>query len=339
MSLEAEQVKRNAQSADENVRKFYLENREYCEQCYSYYGQYSSKKEKYVNPVFYDKEEQFKKNLKGIIVLVITANPIEEGILLHGLSDVTNQKNEFYFIDNYAYQVSFCNDYTIVHVHAHRTGEEFTRRAINAATNLFMPDFIVLLGICYGLDYMKHKLGNVFISDSLKTYRLNFRDSEVDDETIFEAEEEYHQNPNNRLLNMIKAVLSYREVYSQIREKDGTQRSVRWDCGTILSSNSLMSSRRVKEAVKEALCGVKPKPLGGEMEGGGLLKTKVVEEQHFDNWLVIKSICDWGEKKNLLDPDPSVSELMKDSIQAVAMVHAWSTFYEMLNQKCFNKIS
>lgn len=334
--LDRVKTQKNENSASENVKDFYKKNEPYITSCYSYYLQYKSNKSNYVKSAQYE-IERFKQELIGTVILVLTANPIEEGVLLHGLTDAAIKKMKFFLINDYAYHVCHLYEHTIVHMHTGKTGEEFTRKTINAAGSIFEPDVIVLLGICYGIDFQKHTLGEVFISSGLKTYRLNFRDSNKNDETIFEAEEETYKTPNNHLITTVRQIFSYRQVYSFIPEVNGSKVSITWDMGTVLSSNSLMSSKRVKEAVIKAFGTAKPKPLGGEMEGGGLLKTKVVEEQDLDRWLVVKGICDWGEKKNFLDDDPQVSERMKDAIQAMAMVHAWSIFYEMLAQECFKK--
>lgn len=334
--LERVKAQNSDSSASENVKKFYIEHEPYITSCHNYYLQYKSQKTKYIkNAVF--EHERFQEELVDTVVLVLTANPIEEGILLHSLVEMSKEKLSFYVLDDYAYHICHIYGHTVVHMHAAKTGEEYTRRTINAANKFFQPNAIVLLGICYGIDFHKYSLGNVIISSGLKTYRLNFRDSEDSEETIFEAEEEDYRKPNNHLLMQVHQVFSYIQIFSAISEVDGSQVSVTWETGTMLSSNSLMSSKKVKEAVINALGTAKPKPLGGEMEGGGLLKTKVVEEQELDRWLIIKSICDWGEKKNLLADDPNISERMKDGIQSMAMVHSWSVFAEMLLQGCFKR--
>lgn len=321
--------------ASKKFKSFYKENKPYIDECYAYYLEYKLKKENYLKPVQYD----MNKFMRGLgmekTILVLTANSIEEGILLHGLVDVGKEKLDYYLLNDSVYHVCRLNGHNIVHMHASKTGEELTRKTINAASSIFTPDAIILLGICYGVDLDNYELGNVLISSGLKNYRLNFRDSDENDETIFEAEEEEFKCPNNHLISIVSHIFSYRQIYSSIQEKNRSKVTVQWKMGTILSSNSLMSSKKVKQAVINAFGTVRPRPIGGEMEGGGLLKTKIVEEQSLDRWLVVKGICDWGEKKNSLDKDPKVSEHMKDAIQAMAMVHTWSVFYEMLKQECF----
>ena len=102
--------------------------------------------------------------------------------------------------------------------------------------------------------------------------------------------------------------------------------------GRFLSSNSLVSSRKVKQAVMKQYASRKPKPLGGEMEGAGLLNSNMVEEDGFSNWLIIKSVCDWGEKKNMLDKDDAQkSDEIKDSLQAFAMSNTCGAFENIEN--------
>lgn len=338
LGLQQEKGRKNEVSASENVNNFFSANQPYIEKCYEYYKNYDSNKANYIDQRCKSDVEKLQSMCRGKTILVITANPIEEGVLLHGLSDASTSKLGFFIIGNFPYHVCKIGEYTIVHTHAPRTGVEMTRRTINAATRHVEPTAIVLLGICYGLDFDKNQLGDVLISDTLKNFRLNFRDSDSSDETIFEAEAEdsfgVSTEPRVGLQNGVKANLQYRNIFSIIHNERDSLRDIKCDMGAILSANCLMSSKKVKMAVLRAFGNVKPKPLGGEMEGGGLLNSEILENG-FNNWIVMKSICDWGEKKNLLSSDPETSEKMKDAIQAMAMVHSWSVFYEMIKQSVF----
>ena len=97
-----------------------------------------------------------------------------------------------------------------------------------------------------------------------------------------------------------------------------------------------MSRKKVKDAVMSALGVRRKKPLGGEMEACGVFKSNYFDDNNFDNWLVVKSICDWGEKKNLLSKDKDENEKIKDSIQAYAMMNTWAVFKTMLDSDLLN---
>lgn len=338
LGLQQEKGRKNELSASDNVKNFFEDNRQYIENCYEYYNEYKVNKADYIEQDCERSVEKLQSMCMGKTILVITANPIEEGVLLHGLSDAAASKLKFFIIGNFPYHICKIGKYTIVHTHAPRTGAEMTRRTINAATKYIAPTAIVLLGICYGLDFENHQLGDVLIASTLKNFRLNFRDSDSSDETIFEAEVEdsfgVSTEPRVELQSVVTTNLRYRNIFSIIHDGRGSLRNIKCVGGAILSANCLMSSKKVKMAVLRAFGNVKPKPLGGEMEGGGLLNSEILENG-FNNWIVMKSICDWGEKKNLLSSDPETSEKMKDAIQAMAMVHSWSGFYEMIKQSVF----
>lgn len=338
LGLQQEKGRKNELSASDNVKNFFEDNRLYIENCFDYYNEYEANKADYIVQDCESNVKKLQSMCMGKIILVITANPIEEGVLLHGLSDAATSKLGFFIIGNFPYHVCTIGEYTIVHTHAPRTGVEMTCRAINAATKHIEPTAIVLLGICYGLDFNKYQLGDVLIASTLKNFRLNFRDSDSSEETIFEAEVEdsfgVSTKPRVELQSGVNVKLRYRNIFSIIRDERGSLRNIKWADGTMLSANCLMSSKKVKMAVLDAFGNVRPKPLGGEMEGGGLLNSEILEKG-FDNWIVMKSICDWGEKKNSLSSDPETSAKMKDAIQAMAMVHSWSVFYEMIKQRVF----
>ncbi len=135
--LENKQFQKEGNSAIENVKAFYSKNEPYIKACYSYYLQYDSKKDNYINQVKYEEVDEFKKELNGRTILILTANPIEEGKLLHSLVDAGKKLN-FYLL--------------------------------NTVSNIFKPDAIMLLGICYGINFNDFDVGNVLISANLKTW-------------------------------------------------------------------------------------------------------------------------------------------------------------------------
>lgn len=268
--------------------------------------------------------------LKEVKILAVTANPIERAVFLRWLSERNGKPLYTYRIKKLVCNICHIDENkTIIHVSTGKTGEEYTRKAINRACRVFNPDYICLVGICYGLNMAKYSIGSVFVSETLKTFRLNFRDELESDEVTFEAEDEYSEHPSDEFVQIIRDRIMYTQMYS-ILSQDKVPVSVNTKLGRFLSCNSLMSSRKVKHAVLEQYSNKGSEPLGGEMEGAGILKSYVVDEEKFKNWLIIKSVCDWGEKKNALDPDPAISEYIKDSLQAYAMTNTCGVFETLI---------
>ncbi len=337
--VKQEQERVASQNAVDNIIDFYNKHQKICDDSYEYYKIFEEKMNSFVSTpqrvtkkLFVD--EMRKNKLK---ILVITANPIEKGVFLRWLQGkAENEYGPGFILDSYlvgktALVVCNISGKTIVHIQTKDTGEEYTRVAINEATKLFKPSYIVMLGICYGLEMDRYQIGSVFVSESITTFRLNFRDDEKSDETIYQAQNEYIKAPDEDLVDTIRSKLSLTQIHSVLSET-AKPTIAKTAVGKILSSNSLMSSKKVKNAVMEQYAQNKPHPLGGEMEGAGILKSSLVQERKFRKWMIIKSICDWGEKKNKLSEDKEKNEKMKDSIQAFAMTNTCGTFEAILNE-------
>lgn len=321
-----------------NVIDFFNNHEKFCVAAYSYYLEYKSNVNRFVEiPRNSSKSEIY--NRVNNVILLITANHIERGIFLRRLSDFYGDKLPTYSIGAYSYQIINKDNYTIVHLHTGRTGDEFTRRAINAAHKVFKKKIkcIILLGICYGIDFSEQCLGEVVISNAVSGYRINFRDEEND--LKFEPELEFEEKPSKDWITKIESIISYFHFSHDIFSKPDGEEIISFNAytGKILSSNSLLSSRDVKEAVVNYVGHVKPKAYGGEMEACGIFKTNIFEtSQGFKNWIIIKAICDWGESKNALDSDKARGKMIKDSVQAFAMTNACVTFFKLLEQGIFN---
>lgn len=312
-----EQIK-ESNSAAENVIKFYSMNKSFCDKAYNYYKEYKNFKN-----LFLDSQnisvQSFIKNLGANPILIVTSNPIEEAILLHSLFDYTKKRLKCFFIEDYVYGIAKIKKYTIVHIHTKSTGEESARVAINAATKIFSPIYVFLLGICYGFDHESHVLGTVVISNKVLGLHVDFRDYS------YEFIEEFNKQPDLRLIDKLENRLNYFQPENKLLN-DSVNMTAK--TGIIISINSLVSNKKFKNSLFNAYK-IKPRPLGGEMEVKGLFKTDWFENQGQKKWLVIKSICDWGESKNLPNLKKEEKEKIKDSLQALAMSYTW-TIFEMI---------
>lgn len=329
-SQEKQQDENKMNKAIVNVLSFYKEKQAICEKAYDFYSDYAKQINNYVEKPEPTNQDSFCEKLGETIILVITVNEIEEGIFLHWLFQEKNDGKAIksYLVDSVTYNVfSIDKKKTIIQIRPPRTGEDDTRRWINKARKLFKPNYICMLGVCYGLNMDNHSIGSVFIADSIRTFRLNYRDGENEEEVIFEAEEELNMKPDNDFIIMIKQVkrLLQSPVFLDQNEYVATE------TGMFLSNNSLVSSQRVKRAILEQCATLKPKPLGGEMEGAGILKSYYVEEEGFNHWLMIKSICDWGEKKNASNSEINDIPNLKEKLQSLAMVNTCTAFSQILD--------
>ena len=294
-ALMYQQEKNILDKIQNNVLNFYSLNKNIFEQSYFYYKEYENKKENYVLEPQEIPLKQFGVLVGEESILIITANSVEEAVLLHSLSDYYQKPIPSYMVGGCVYQVVAIDGVVLVHNHALYTGDEYTRRAINTAKKYFCPAYVYLLGVCYGIDYERYNIGTVFIADFIQSYRINFRDDEDSEETLYEADVEFEQYPNKNVINGMKSFFAYCQPVNSIGGEETQEMYVQIAFGKLLSSNNLVSSKRVKEAIMYSLGGARPKPLGGEMEASGIFKSAYFENGDFNNWFVIKSVCDWGE--------------------------------------------
>lgn len=340
--LEEEHREDNNKKCVEKVLQFYMTHQEECDNSLSKYKMVDEHRRDYVELQQTITEQKF----KGILsshsdaknILILTANDIENNILIYNLFKYSKRKLMNYSLDNgdkfICVNINYCrlNNYNIIHHHVGKTGDEYTRRAINEVTHYFKPSFIILLGICYGLDINKQELGMVEISEQITGVRINFRDEPNSNKIIFEPEIEFEEAPNSLLTNTVIRKLSNVEIISEeIKEP------IKYNLGVIVSANSLMSCKVVKDAIMNKLkVDIKGKKslIGGEMEACGIFKSNYIDRdgQKFDKWLVVKSICDWGESKNSIKSDPDENKHIKDSLQALAMMNTCCLFKHLIEK-------
>ena len=319
-----------SQNALENMKRFYKDNEPLCARAYEYYKAIQGNINVYVSEPLSSTPEDLEKVLGEKTILVLTVNEVEKSIFLHWLFDTTGAPCKSMIIAGICYNIASIENKTIVHVNVGRTGDEDTRRAINDASRIFTPSYLIMLGVCYGLYIKRHHIGSVFVSDNVTAFRINFRDRFDSEETMYEIEDEQSEHPIRKLTNTIRHTLNFKQIHSILSTEEEIA-IVDTEVGKLLSINSLVSSRKVKQAVINLYSNRKPKPLGGEMEAAGILKSNLVEDG-FQNWFVIKSVCDWGEKKNALDEDEKKNDEIKDSLQAYAMANTCGVFYDILKR-------
>lgn len=326
LELDNEKKEQKNNKCIKNVVKFYKENSEFCNKALNLISELENNKWEYLNQQEKINIKEFNQIKNGKkVILVLTANEIEHNILLWNLF-IMNNKNKIV-----SYKVTKNNNsttfncvclekYVIIYKHAEYTGEEYTRRAINNVTKVISPDFIVLLGVCYGINQKIQTLGEVNISERVTGYRINFRDDFKSGDIIFQPLEEFKKSPQNRFLNKIKEEINTRAINNDYFNNI----SINCKFGEFLSANCLMSCKKVKESIVEKLDNGIFAIVGGEMEACGIFKSHFFDlrSKEFDKWIIIKSICDWGESKNSLSSNISTNEKIKKSIQAYAMMNS-----------------
>lgn len=295
--------------------------------------------------------------LQECTILVLTANSVEQNILTQKLYKETNAnfvapiKLSEVYADGCVYQIAKLKNINIVHIHPNSKAS-FTRtgsaNAIMRALVRFRPKLIVSLGVAFGIDPTKQKLGDLLLSSLVIPYDVFNKDT--DGEITLLPEEKYY---THEALNAWSVLLRNNEFSLEKEESNrvnliGKEISFNWQWGAILSGGSVLSNEVRKRALLRAACKCgEENIIGGEMEGVGVYFEC---EKKSVPCIVIKGICDYGAEKNswgtaieIIDGLHSTStktqdipyvkltnDDIKDCVQAYAMDNAVEALLRLL---------
>jgi len=157
--------------------------------------------------------------------------------------------------------------------------QQRTREAIDH----WQPKAIIAVGIAFGLDETKQRIGDVLVSTQIQDYHLG------------------RLNSDGTLTPRGDKPSSSDSLRNRLRQTDTmeTRRNNGWPkvrFGLVLSGQKLVDNRDYRESLKALFT----EAIGGEMEGTGLYVSANAAKV---DWIVIKAICDWGHDKNQADKD------------------------------------
>jgi len=141
------------------------------------------------------------------------------------------------------------------------------------------PAAVIAVGIAFGVDEKKQKIGDVLVAKQIQDYDLG-RVNE--DGTITPRGDK--PSCSDRLCNRLKQT-------DAIQKRKPKNRWPKLRFGLVLSGQKLVDNYDYRESLK-TLAG---EAIGGEMEGVGVY---VAASKFKTDWIVLKAICDWGHNKN-----------------------------------------
>lgn len=147
-----------------------------------------------------------------------------------------------------------------------------------AAIVEWRPRAVIAVGIAFGMDKRKQQIGDVLISGQLQDYELG------------------RVNDSGTLTPRGDKPSSSDHLKNRFRYADATLRRTIYgwpkvQIGLLLSGQKLVDNLDYRNSLKKQYS----EAIGGEMEGIGLYVTAVAARV---DWIVVKSICDWGYNKN-----------------------------------------
>jgi nucleoside phosphorylase len=134
------------------------------------------------------------------------------------------------------------------------------------------PQFVVSVGICFGLDEKKQQLCDVVVSEMIHDYERQ-RVSET--------------RPEDRGASREAGPV----LLSRARANAAVWQKVPIHFGTVTSGEKLVDSQEFRDHLKK----LQPPAIAGDMEAAGL---SAVCHETQTQFIMVKGICDWGFNKD-----------------------------------------
>lgn len=220
--------------------------------------------------------DELKKKVQNNIALIVTATDTETEATHKKLAPLNGFSNILQTYDEAnTYYCGIFGKYKVVHVQSNMgaIGRDSAIITISNAIRTLSPKFVIMIGIAFGINDKKQKIGDVLVADGI----LPYDNKRVGKITIQRGQ----QAPTSKiLLNRFKSIKTWQYLIndSVLAEKIITP---------LLSGEELIDNiNRRNELVKEF-----PTSKGGEMEGAGLFAAC----DGSVDWIIVKGICDFAD--------------------------------------------
>ncbi|WP_432737413.1 methyltransferase domain-containing protein [Maridesulfovibrio sp. FT414] len=167
------------------------------------------------------------------------------------------------------------------------------------------PIAVIMIGVAFGADKKKQKIGEILISKQIQAY-------------------EYHKIQNGTVHLRGDKVTCGQTLLNHFRNAQYDWKGTKPSFGLILSGEKLVDDINFNRQLFD----LAPEAIGGEMEGGGLYSAASSAQTE---WIIIKSICDWGDGTKT---DKAQREASRNAADYV--VHVIQKGYWIINESAKN---
>lgn len=148
--------------------------------------------------------------------------------------------------------------------------------AASQALQTWHPRAVIMIGIAFGVDSRKQRIGDVLVASEI----IPYESQRVGRDVIFRGP---IPASDGTLLNRFENAQNW-----SFMRPDGTRSVLR--VGAVLSGEKLVDDSVFKTAELTR----HPQAIGGEMEGAGLYAAAASSKTA---WILVKAICDWADGK------------------------------------------
>jgi WD40 repeat protein/nucleoside phosphorylase len=222
-------------------------------------------------------------------VVLLTFNEHETKAVQHVFGSGTNPPPDAsgrYPVSN----LGICGGVPIFHV-VSQQGRLNAQDAVLEMIEDYRPNAVIAVGIAFGIDSGKQKIGDVLVSEYVRDYELG------------------RLNRDGTFTPRGGKPPATDWLLNRIRHLDHTLSDTplwpRLHIGTLMSGDKLIDHR----PSRDALLAIEPEAIGGEMEASGV---EAAARRRSSGWIIVKGISDWadgGKKSETKDRDQRVAAL------------------------------
>jgi len=205
-------------------------------------------------------------------LLLVTVNEIETQTVLKMFAEATGKEAVPETIDDRLYRhLGVINGTRIWHAISEMgsSGVGAMQQTVGMAIRALRPRRVIGIGVGFGVNEKKQKIGDILISHQIQLYELQ----RVGKKRIIPRGDKPHASAS--LINYFKG--------TQATWKEATIRT-----GLILTGEKLVDNIDYRNQLLK----LEAEAIGGEMEGMGLYVSCL---EYKMDWILIKAICDWAD--------------------------------------------
>lgn len=211
-------------------------------------------------------------------LLLVTATKIEKETL-HSFIKPVHGKNKIVKIPsgNQTYFIGTFGKYGVVHVNCDKMGATSPQASIATtieAISFSQPTVVLMVGIAFGKGG-KQKIGDILVSEAVLPYEV---------ERVGKDENTNRGTAGQACLVLLNRVKNLTDWNYMIGNRKPSVLP-----GLLLSGEKLVDNAEYKKKLLKA----HPTAIGGEMEGFGVYTA--CSSKLIPHWILVKSICDWGD--------------------------------------------
>jgi|GEM_PF-5859851 len=215
--------------------------------------------------------------------LFVTANKHERTAFLEKFVLVDKE-----YILGKEYYIGRFGSYSVAYIHIEEQGvtAPASTPLVGELVRKLRPVAVVMVGIAFGADSTKQKIGDVLISSIILPHDSR---KELENHTEYK---DIPKEPGYQLLN------AFRDCYNWSHYLENDEFSV-IHMGAVLTGSPLINSYEYRTKLLNDFADYKP--IGGEMEAQGIYSS--CRLHGVAEWIIVKGICDWAYNKGTASKD------------------------------------